>query len=95
MHLSGCIEQIGMYKKFSQVFSVGTKHSVTPGTSLSNCIQPQFLIFHIGPLNERTDQIESLMCINDDIKTIQQWWCDYGLGLKTVIYHVFMSLPHL
>ena len=43
LHLSGCIEQIGMHKKFSQVFSVGPKNPVTPGTSLSNGILPQFL----------------------------------------------------
>ena len=36
LHLSGCIEQIGMHKKFSQVFSEGQKNPVTPGTSLSN-----------------------------------------------------------
>ena len=26
------------------------------------------MYFHIGPLDERTDQIVSLVCINDDIK---------------------------
>ena len=46
LHLSGCIEQIGMHMKFSQVFSVGPKTQVTPGTSLSNGILPQFLYFH-------------------------------------------------
>ena len=75
MYISGCIEQIGMHKKFSQVFSVGPKTPVTPGTSLSNGILPQFLKFslifmniYIGPLDERTDQIVSQMCINYDIK---------------------------
>ena len=48
LHLSGCIEQIGMHKKFSQVFSVGPKPPVTPGTSLSNGILPQFLKFFIN-----------------------------------------------
>ena len=43
LHLSVCIEQIGMNKKFSQVFSVDPKKPVTPGTSLSNGILPQFL----------------------------------------------------
>ena len=28
MHLSGCIEQIGMHKKFSQVSSVGKKNQL-------------------------------------------------------------------
>ena len=37
LHLSGCIEQIGMNKKFSQVFSVGPKAPKTNG------ILPQFL----------------------------------------------------
>ena len=41
---SGCIEQIGMHKKFSQVISVGPK---TSGTSLSNGILPQFLKFSL------------------------------------------------
>ena len=45
LHLSGYIEQIGMHKKFSQVFSVGPKTPVTPGTSLSNGILSQFLKF--------------------------------------------------
>ena len=40
-----CIEQIGMHKKFSQVFSVCPKNPFTPGTSLSNGILPQFLKF--------------------------------------------------
>ena len=67
LYLSGCIEQIGMHKKFSQVFSVGPKTPVTPGTSLFNGILPQILkfslifmnikmsIFNIGPFDERTD----------------------------------------
>ena len=87
MHLSGCIEQIGMHKKLSQVFSVGPKTPVNPGTSLSNGILPQCLkfsfifmnmqmrYFHIGPLDERTDQIVSLMCINGDIKS----YCNGGV----------------
>ena len=41
LHLSGCIEQIGIHKKFSQVFSVGPNTPVTPVTSLSNGILPQ------------------------------------------------------
>ena len=51
LHLSGCIEQIGMHKKFSQVFSVGPKTPVTPGTSLSNGILPQFLKFSLIFMN--------------------------------------------
>ena len=51
LHLSGCIEQTGMYKKFSQVISVGPKTSVTPGTSLSNGILPQFLKFSLIFMN--------------------------------------------
>ena len=51
LHLSGCIEQIGMHKKFSQVFSVGPKTLVTPGTSLSNGILPQFLKFSLIFMN--------------------------------------------
>ena len=51
LHLSGCIEQIGMHKKFSQVISVGPKTSVTPGTSLSNGILPQFLKFSLKFMN--------------------------------------------
>ena len=47
LHLSDCIEQIGMHKKFSQVFSVGPKSPATPGTSLSNGILPQFLKFSL------------------------------------------------
>ena len=50
LHLSGCIEQIGMHKKFSQVFSVGKK-TVTPGTSLSNGILPQILKFSLVFMN--------------------------------------------
>ena len=46
MHLCGCIEQIGMCKKFSQVFSVGPKTPVSPGTSLSYGVLPQFLKLH-------------------------------------------------
>ena len=45
LHLSDCIEQIGVQKKFSQVFSVGKKNPVAPGTSLSNGILPHFLKF--------------------------------------------------
>ena len=44
LHLSGCIEQIGMHKKFSQVFSVGPKNPVTPGTSLWYSV-PIFEVF--------------------------------------------------
>ena len=44
-------EQIGMHKKFSQVFSVGPKNPVTPGTSLSNDILPQFLKFSLIFMN--------------------------------------------
>ena len=51
LYLSGCIEQIGMYKKFYQVFSVGPKNPVTPGTSLSNGILPQFLKFSLIFMN--------------------------------------------
>ena len=51
LHLSGCIEQIGMHKKFSQVFSVGPKTPVTPGTSLSTGILPQFLKFSLIFMN--------------------------------------------
>ena len=47
LHLSGCIEQIGMHKKFSQVFSVGPKTQDTPGTSLSNGILTHFLKFSL------------------------------------------------
>ena len=49
--VSGCIEQISMHKKFSQVFSVGSKNPVTPGTSLSNGILPQFLKFSLIFMN--------------------------------------------
>ena len=56
LHLSGCIEQIGMHKRFSQVFSVGPKTQVTPGTSLSNGILPQFLKFFIN-IHEYTNEI--------------------------------------
>ena len=51
LHLSGCIEQIDMHKKFSQVFSVGPKNPVTPSTSLSNGILPQFLKFSLVFMN--------------------------------------------
>ena len=51
LHVSGCIEQIGMHKKFSQVFSVGPKTPVNPGTSLSNGILPQFLKFSLIFMN--------------------------------------------
>ena len=51
LHLSGCIEQIGMHKKFSQVFSVGPKTAVTPGTSLSNGVLSQFLKFSLIFMN--------------------------------------------
>ena len=51
LHLSGCIEKIGMHKKFSQVFSVGPKYPVTPGTSLSNGILPQFVKFSLKFMN--------------------------------------------
>ena len=51
LHLSGCIEQIGMHKKFSQVISVGSKTSVTPGTSSSNGILPQLLKFSLKFMN--------------------------------------------
>ena len=51
LHLSGCIEQIGMHKKFSQVFSVGPKNPVTPGTSLSNGIMPPVLKFSLIFMN--------------------------------------------
>ena len=51
LHLSGCIEQTGMHKKFSQVFSVGKKKTVTPGTSLSNGTLPQFLKFSLIFMN--------------------------------------------
>ena len=51
LHLSGCIEQIGMHKKFSQVFIVGQKNPVTPGTSLSNGILHQFLKFSLIFMN--------------------------------------------
>ena len=51
LHLSGCIEQIGMHKKFSIVFSVGPKTPVTPGTSLSNGILSQFLKFSLIFMN--------------------------------------------
>ena len=51
LHLSDCIEQIGMHKKFSQVFSVGPKNPVTPGTCLSNGILPQFLKFSLIFMN--------------------------------------------
>ena len=44
---NGCIEQIGMHRKFSQVFSVGPKTPVTPGTSLSNGILSHFLKFSL------------------------------------------------
>ena len=58
---------------------MGPKTPVTPETSLSNGILPNFLkfslilnmqmrFFHIGPLDKRPDQIVSLVCINDDIK---------------------------
>ena len=42
----------------------------------------QMRYFYIGPLDERTDQIVSLMCINGDLKNIQQRCFDYGFGLK-------------
>ena len=51
LHLSSCIEQIGMHKKFSQVFSVGPKNPVTPGSSLSNGILSQFLKFALIFIN--------------------------------------------
>ena len=51
LHLSGCIEQIGMHKKFSQVFSVGPITTVTPGTSLPNGILPQCLKFSLIFMN--------------------------------------------
>ena len=51
LHLSGCIEQIGMHKKFAQVFSVGQKTQVIPGTSLSNGILTQFLKFSLIFMN--------------------------------------------
>ena len=51
LHLSGCIEQIGMHKKFSKVFSVGPKTPATAGTSLSNCILSQFLKFSLIFMN--------------------------------------------
>ena len=51
LHLSGCIEQIGMHKKFSQVFSVGPKTPVAPGTSLSNGILPHFFKFSLIFMN--------------------------------------------
>ena len=44
-------EQIGLHKKFSQVFSVGQKNTVIPGTSLSNGILPQFLKFSLIFMN--------------------------------------------
>ena len=47
MHFSGCFEQIGMHKNFSQVFRVGPKKPVIPGTSLSNGILPQCLKFSL------------------------------------------------
>ena len=53
LHLSGCIEQIGMHKKFSQVFSVDPG---TPGTSLSNGILPQFLKFSLIFMNMQMRQ---------------------------------------
>ena len=56
LHLSGCIEQIGIRKKFSQVFSVGTKTPVTPGTSLSNGILSQFFEVFIN-IHEYTNEI--------------------------------------
>ena len=56
LHLSGCIEQIGMHKKFSQVFSVGPKTPVTPGTSLSNGILPQFFEVFIN-IHEYANEI--------------------------------------
>ena len=37
----------GMHKKFSQLFSVGPKNPVTPGTSFSNGILSQFLKFSL------------------------------------------------
>ena len=48
---NGCIEQIGMHKNFSQVFSVDPKTPVTPGTSLSNGILTQFLKFSLIFMN--------------------------------------------
>ena len=56
LHLSGCIEQIGMHKKFSQVFSVGPKNPVTPGTSLSNGILPQLFEVFIN-IHEYANEI--------------------------------------
>ena len=56
LHLSGCIEQIGMHKKFSQVFSVGPKHPVTPGTSLSNGILSLFFEVFIN-IHEYANEI--------------------------------------
>ena len=49
--LSGCIEQIGMHKNFSQVFSVGKKTPVTPGTSLFNGILSQSFKFSLIFMN--------------------------------------------
>ena len=47
-------------------------------------------------MNERTDQIVSLMCIKDDIKPYSNGGVIMVWGLiKTVIYHVFMNLHYL
>ena len=51
LHLNVCIKQIGMHKKFSQVFSVGPKTPVIPGSSLSNGILSQFLKFSLIFMN--------------------------------------------
>ena len=56
LHLSGFIEQIDMHNKFSQVFSVGPKTPVTPGTGLSNGIMPQFLEVFIN-IHEYANEI--------------------------------------
>ena len=49
-------EQIGMHKKFSQVFSAGPKNPVIQGTSLSNGILPQFFEVFIN-IHEYANEI--------------------------------------
>ena len=57
LHLSGCIEQIGMHKKFSQVFSVGPKNPVTPGSSLSNGIHSASIFEVFITIHEYANEI--------------------------------------
>ena len=57
LHLCHCIEQIDMHKKLSQVFSVGPKTPVAPGTSLSNGILPHFFFEIFINNNEYANEI--------------------------------------